>query len=101
MHLVNWDTTEFELYNMFVEHYKINYICKPISPGNLTFPAQRNFVHHNYVCYRLKSRPIIVQDAGTQFALTVAVMRIYSIQIVQMKMGCSGQDGQTMTMRAT
>jgi hypothetical protein len=68
--LVNWDTAKFELYNMTLQHYKIKYICKPISPGNLVFLAQRNFVDHNAVCYRLRGRPTKVRDIDTQVALS-------------------------------
>jgi hypothetical protein len=68
--LVNWDTAKFELYNMSVQHYKIKYVCKPINPGNLIFPAQRNFADHNAVCFRLKSWPTIIRDSDIQHALS-------------------------------
>ncbi|CAM6054348.1 unnamed protein product [Sphagnum tenellum] len=60
--LVNWETAEFDAFNMTTEMSTTEALCIPPRPGMIIFPEQRNITEHLAICHKMRGLVSIIRD---------------------------------------
>ena len=73
--LVSWELARFENKRMEEMELSEDEICRPIRPGHVIMPNQRNFTAFTSLCKKFGGSVTVIKDAETQNALTEIAAR--------------------------
>ena len=63
--LVNWETAEFELFNMTEKEVSMGTVCKPVKPGPVIM-NKRPYESHIALCKKFHSKVSVVDSAEVE-----------------------------------